>query len=134
MALPPECATALRTERAQQIADRAAAGETWKGTGHDLVFTTKNGTPIEPLNLNRSFEALCARAEVRRVRFHDLRHMYASLLHEQGADAHMIMEVLGHSSIRVTVDIFTFMRLDSQHSAFDRVGHAPRGDGKPAGR
>ncbi|WP_244304262.1 hypothetical protein [Streptomyces lydicus] len=35
--------------------------------------------------MNRSFEALCARAEVRRVRFHDLRHTCASLLHEQGA-------------------------------------------------
>ncbi|MER6789222.1 tyrosine-type recombinase/integrase [Streptomyces sp. NPDC000658] len=45
------------------------------------------------------------RAGVRKVRFHDLRHTCASLLHEQGADARMIMEVLGHSSIRVTMDI-----------------------------
>lgn len=41
----------------------------------------------------------------------------------------MIMEVLGHSSIRVTLDIYTFVRLDSQRSAFDRVGDALRGDG-----
>ncbi|MGV9255786.1 hypothetical protein [Streptomyces sp. NPDC003697] len=40
----------------------------------------------------------------------------------------MIMEVLGHSSIRVTMDIYTFVRLDSQRSAFDRVGDALRGD------
>ncbi|MFF3743533.1 site-specific integrase [Streptomyces kronopolitis] len=123
--------TALRAQRAQQIADSKAAGDTWKGAGHDLVFTTKNGTPIEPRNLNRSFEALCARAEVRRVRLHDLRHTCASLLHEQGADARMIMEVLGHSSIRVTMDIYTFVRLDSQPSAFDRMGEALRGDGNP---
>ncbi len=129
VALPSECVTALR---AQQIADRKAAGDAWKGAGHDLVFTTKNGTPIEPRNLNRSFEALCARAEVRRVRFHDLRHTCASLLHEQGADARMIMEVLGHSSIRVTMDIYTFVRLDSQRSAFDRMGEALRGDGNPS--
>ncbi|MEU9112971.1 site-specific integrase [Streptomyces sp. NPDC048483] len=96
VALPSECVTALRAQRAQQTADMKAAGETWKGNRHDLIFTTKNGTPIEPRNLNRSFEALCARAEVRRVRFHDLRHTCASLLHEQGADARMIMEVLGH--------------------------------------
>ena len=38
------------------------------------------------------------------------------------------MEVLGHSSIRVTMDIYTFVRLDSQRSAFDRVGDALRGD------
>ncbi|MEU1849212.1 site-specific integrase [Streptomyces sp. NPDC019990] len=47
----------------------------------------------------------------------------------KGADARMIMEVLGHSSIRVTMDIYTFVRLDSQRSAFDRVGDALRGDG-----
>ncbi|MEW2432894.1 hypothetical protein AB0952_01670 [Streptomyces caniferus] len=43
----------------------------------------------------------------------------------------MIMEVLGHSSIRVTMDIYTFVRLDSQRSAFDRMGEALRGDGNP---
>ncbi|MFF2189162.1 tyrosine recombinase XerC [Streptomyces sp. NPDC058155] len=129
VALPAECVTALRAQRAQQLADKKAAGDKWKGEGHGLVFTTKNGTPIEPRNLNRSFEALCGRAGVRKVRFHDLRHTCASLLHEQGADARMIMEVLGHSSIRVTMDIYTFVRLDSQRSAFDRVGDALRGDG-----
>ncbi|MFD5427131.1 hypothetical protein [Streptomyces sp. NPDC127084] len=41
----------------------------------------------------------------------------------------MIMEVLGHSSIRVTTYIYTFVRLDSQRSAFDRVGDALRGHG-----
>ncbi|MFJ6601772.1 integrase [Streptomyces lydicus] len=41
----------------------------------------------------------------------------------------MIMEVLGHSSILVTMDIYAFVRLDSQRSAFDRVGDALRGDG-----
>ncbi|MFF0446017.1 tyrosine-type recombinase/integrase [Streptomyces sp. NPDC004609] len=129
VALPSECVTALRAQRAQQIADRKAAGDRWQGAAHGLVFTTKNGTPIEPRNLNRSFETLCARAGIRKVRFHDLRHTCASLLHEQGADARMIMEVLGHSSIRVTMDIYTFVRLDSQRSAFDRVGDALRGDG-----
>ncbi|MCH6161044.1 tyrosine-type recombinase/integrase [Streptomyces marispadix] len=114
----------MRARRSQQLADQRAAGAGWKGAAHGLIFTTKNGTPIEPRNLNRSFEALCRRAEIRRVRFHDLRHTCASLLHEQGADARMIMEVLGHSSIRVTMDIYTFVRLDAQRSAFDRVGDA----------
>ncbi|MBO3673859.1 tyrosine recombinase XerC [Streptomyces sp. NEAU-YJ-81] len=126
VALPAECVTALRARRAQQHGDRLAAGDKWKDDGSDLVFTTKNGTPIEPRNLNRAFTLLCDKAGVRRVRFHDLRHTCASLLHEQGADARMIMEVLGHSSIRVTMDIYTFVRLDSQRSAFDRVGNALR--------
>ncbi|WP_403551789.1 tyrosine-type recombinase/integrase [Streptomyces iakyrus] len=55
------------------------------GTAH-----TAAASPRRPLN--RSFEALCVRAGVRRVRFHDLRHTCASLLHEQGADARLITE------------------------------------------
>ncbi|WBO65252.1 tyrosine-type recombinase/integrase [Streptomyces camelliae] len=129
MALPAEWVTALRAQRAQQVADRKAAGTNGRGTGQGLVFTTKNGTPIEPRNPNRSSEALCGRAAVRKVRFHHLRHTCASLLHERGADARMIMEVPGHSSIRVTMDIYTFVRLDSQRSAFDRVGDPLRADG-----
>ena len=61
VALPSECVTALRAQRAQQVADRKSAGDNWKETGHGLVFTTKNGTPIEPRNLNRSFETLSIR-------------------------------------------------------------------------
>ncbi|GHA02459.1 hypothetical protein ACFOOM_09850 [Streptomyces echinoruber] len=74
-----------------------------------------------------------ALAGVRKVRFRDPRHTCASLLHEQGADARMIMEALGRGSIRVTMDIYTFVRLDSQRSAFDHVGDALRGDGDAAG-
>ncbi|MFE9626722.1 hypothetical protein [Streptomyces sp. NPDC006527] len=54
VALPAECVTALRAQRAQQVADRKGAGNNWKGTGQGLVLTTKNGTPIEPRNVNRS--------------------------------------------------------------------------------
>lgn len=126
VALPAACVSALRARRAQQNADRLAAGERWEAS--ELVFTTRNGTPIEPRNLNRAFEALSRRAGVRRVRFHDLRHTCASLLHEQGADARTIMEVLGHSSIRVTMDVYTFVRLDTQRAAFDRVGDALAAD------
>ncbi|MFG2606860.1 tyrosine recombinase XerC [Streptomyces sp. NPDC048514] len=129
IALPRECVTASRAQHAQQIADRKAAGANWKGTGQGLVFTTKNGTPTEPRNLNRSFEALYARTGVRKVRVHDPRHTCASLLHEQGPDARMIMEVLGHNSIRVTMVIYAFVRFDTQRSAFDRVGDALKGDG-----
>ncbi|MCB5910807.1 hypothetical protein [Streptomyces pinistramenti] len=70
MTLPSERVTALRAQRAQHIADEKAADDGWKGTGNGLVFTTKNGTPIEPHHLNRPFDVLCTRAGVRKVRFH----------------------------------------------------------------
>ncbi|MET7714008.1 tyrosine-type recombinase/integrase [Streptomyces sp. NPDC005407] len=128
--LPAECVTALRARRAQQHADRLARGDKWTTT--DLVFTTPNGTPIEPRNLNRAFETL-SRRDPESARRHpsgalprSSAHL-ASLLHEQGADARTIMEVLGHSSIRVTMDVYTFVRLDTQRAAFDRVSDALAG-------
>ncbi|UQT61620.1 tyrosine-type recombinase/integrase [Streptomyces durmitorensis] len=103
--MPEECRTALRARRAQRRPDRLADGEKW--TASDLAFTTRNGTPIEPRNLSRAFETLSNRAGIRQVRFHDLRRTCASLLHEQGSGARTIMEILGHSSIRVTMGIYT---------------------------
>jgi len=46
----------------------------------ELVFTTWVGTPLEPGNVNRHFIELCAKAGLRRIRIHDLRHTCASLL------------------------------------------------------
>ncbi|MGV9904932.1 site-specific integrase [Streptomyces sp. NPDC003388] len=129
VALPAECVTALRAQRAQQTADRKAAGANWKGTGQCLVFTTKNGPPSRRATRTGPSRHCAPAPASFKVRFHDLRHTCASLLHEQGADARMIMEVLGHSSIRVTMDIYTFVRLDSQRAAFDRVGDTLRDDG-----
>lgn len=43
----------------------------------------------------------------------------------------MIMKALGHSSIRVTMAVYTLVRLDSQRSAFDHTGEPLRGDGNP---
>ncbi len=81
-----------------------------------LCLVTKNGTPVGPRTPNHSFETLCTRAGVRKIRFHGLCPTCASLLQEQGADARMIMEALGHSSIRVTMDVYT-RSYDSTRSA-----------------
>ena len=95
--LPPPLVEALKAHRKRQIAERLAAGERWRE--HHLVFTTTIGTPIEPRNLNRSFDALCRKAGVPKIRLHDLRHTCATILRAQGVDLRMIMEILGHSAL-----------------------------------
>lgn len=69
------CVRALRRHRAQQAADRVGTGDRWTDSG--LVFTTRKGTPIEPRNINRTFDVLVTRAGVTHIRFHDLRHSCA---------------------------------------------------------
>ena len=70
--LPDISLAALRQRFADQDAAREQAGARWQPT--DLVFTTRWGTPIEPRNFNRSFDARCAKAGVPRIRVHDTRH------------------------------------------------------------
>jgi len=72
---------------------------------HDLVFCTPEGRPLDPNNLvKRVFLPTLARAGLRRIRFHDLRHTYTSLLIAQGAHVKFIQSQLGHASIQTTLD------------------------------
>jgi integrase len=104
MPLPRAVVKVLREHKQRQAVERAEA-ELW--ADEDLVFATSIGTPIEPRNLSRHFEALRDRAKLRKVRFHDLRHGCASLLFELGVPLRMVMEILGHSQISTTSDIYT---------------------------
>ncbi|MFD9817069.1 tyrosine-type recombinase/integrase [Streptomyces sp. NPDC059080] len=99
------------TPRPACPADRRREGSRrhLEGNGARPVLHHEERAPIESRNLNRSFETRCVRTGIRKVRFHDLHHTCASLLHEQRTDARMITEVLGHSSIRMAMDIYTFV-------------------------
>jgi len=74
---------------------------------YNLVFPTQEGNPMNPANLRRRiFEPALRRAGLPRIRFHDLRHTYASLLILQGEHPKYIQAQMGHSSIKVTMDIY----------------------------
>ncbi|PPF29923.1 site-specific integrase [Rathayibacter tritici] len=102
--LPQLAVDALTARRRAQLVDQQLMGERWTELG--LVFTTSIGTIIEPTNLRRSFDAAIAKAGVRRIRFHDLRHTCASLLLAEGVPMRVVMEILGHSAMAITSDIY----------------------------
>jgi integrase len=105
MALPDEVVKALRRHRARQAEQRLVAGPRWHESG--LVFTTSRGTPVEPRNAVRHFKALLKKAGIAEQRFHNLRHTAASLLLAQGVHPRVVMEVLGHSRISLTMDVYS---------------------------
>lgn len=117
--LPATLVSALRAHRMRQLADRLVAGSRWQE--HGLVFASKVGTPIHPRNLLRAFYLLLERAELTRMRFHDLRHSCATLLAAQGVPARVAMEILGHSDIRTTLSVYTHVLDDSKRQAAEAM-------------
>jgi integrase len=120
IALPDSVVRALRMHRARQAQERLAAGMSWKD--QDLVFTNRSGRPIEPILLHRDYKALLKKTGLPlSLRFHDLRHSAASLLLAQGVHPRAIMELLGHSSITVTMNVYGHVMPAMMRDAADKM-------------
>ena len=110
---------ALRERRRAQNAERLRSQD-WEHL--DLVFANRRGRPTERANLQRqSFWPLLKRADLPRVRFHDLRHACASILLAQNVNPKVVQEMLGHSSIAVTMDVYSHAMPSLQAEAADKM-------------
>jgi len=99
----------------------------WRGTPA-WVFCDGNGNFLDDNNLrNRVFYKVLAKAGLRRVRIHDLRHSYASLLIQNGESLAYVRDQLGHHSIQVTVDIYGHLVPGGNKQAVDRLDDTPSG-------
>ncbi|TFH65668.1 MAG: site-specific integrase [Candidatus Zixiibacteriota bacterium] len=88
----------------------------------DLVFCTDQGQPLEPDNLvKREFHPALERGGLRRIRFHDLRHTFASLLIANGEDIKFIQNQLGHASATTTLDRYGHLFPGMQKEAAERL-------------
>ncbi len=121
--LSPPVIQALRQHRARQAEERLALGVAWQG--QDLVFTTQVGTPIDDGHLLvRQFRPLLERAGLPRIRFHDLRHTAATLLLAAKVNPKVVPEMLGHSSVAITLDIYSHVLPDMQQDAAEPMAKA----------
>lgn len=117
--LPALCIAPLRWHRMRQSAARAKAGEKWQASGY--VFTTRTGHQVEPRNVYRSFTRIADSAGIRVVRLHDARHGTATLLTAAGVAPRVVMEILGHSQISITMDVYTHVVQDTQREAMSHM-------------
>ena len=91
----------------------------------DLVFPNEVGNPINHSNmLWRHFFPDLKKAGINRIRFHDLRHTYASLLFEQGENIKYVQSQLGHSSPTVTLNIYAHLMKPVNQEAPARLENA----------
>ena len=127
--MPTAVATALSDHRRRQLAERLTAGPEWVAAplGADLVFRTPFGTAADPDHWRQSTYAATIAAGIGRWSPHELRHSAASLLMAMGVPLKVISESLGHSSIRITSDVYAHLMADAQSTtaaAMDRAfGH-----------
>jgi integrase len=74
-----------------------------------LVFAHDDGTPLDPCTVTHNFARIVRRAGLGRVRFHDLRHTFASIMLMKGAPAKVISEALGHASVAFTINTYSHL-------------------------
>ncbi|MEW6546040.1 MAG: tyrosine-type recombinase/integrase [Bacillota bacterium] len=113
--LDPITLDILRELRKRQSAERLKAGGYWQD--YDLVFTTKRGRPVGREEVGRTLKRLALRTGVPFIRFHDLRHTHATLLLARGVHAKVVSERLGHSSVALTLDVYSHVLPDTQREA-----------------
>ena len=82
----------------------------------DLVFDNERGKPIDPSVLSHNFGRIVKRAGLV-ARFHDLRHSYASLMLAAGVHPKIVSEALGHSTVAITLDIYSHVTPGLQEAA-----------------
>jgi len=98
----------------------------------DLVFCNKQGNPVDPANfVAREFDPALTRAGLRKIRFHDLRHTYATFLIAQNENIKFIQSQLGHASIQTTIDRYGHVLPNTHIGVGERLDKLVFGDVVP---
>jgi integrase len=111
----------LTPQLAEVLRDRRLSAS--RNAGSDWVFSTRNGTPLSQRNVQRSGLHLAAdaaglRHDGARLRFHDLRHTFAShLIIDLGLDVVQVSRLMGHASPSTTLNIYAHMFDEARHAA-----------------
>jgi integrase len=117
--LPEPVTAALKAHEKKQAVERETAGDEWTDLG--LVFTTDVGTPIDPSNIRRNFDAMCEKAGLGHWHPHELRHSAASIMLAQRVPLEVVADVLGHSSIRMTADVYGHVLAPQREAAAEAM-------------
>ena len=117
--LLPEIAAKLKTHRAAQTQERSLAGQLWED--NDLIFCTEFGKPYDPRNLQTFLDRVTNKSGIPHVNIHALRHAFATRALERGISLKVVSEMLGHSGIQITADIYSHVSLEHMESEIQKM-------------
>ena len=115
VAMTPKLASFLREYKAERESVYWQLGKPL--ALDDLVFASIEGNSFDPSLLSHEFARLSKKAGLESVRFHDLRHTFASLMLLRGAKPKVISEALGHASVAFTMDVYSHIIEGMQEEA-----------------
>ena len=110
---------ALKEHRERQQQARMKAGEKWQERG--LIFANIYGGYFDADHVGAIFKKLLKKAGLPDVRFHDLRHSVATVLLAAKMDLKAVSELLGHSSVAITADIYQSVLSEQQREIVDKM-------------
>ena len=90
-------------------------------TNDTYVFPSPNGGPISPDSVNNMLKRVLARAGIPKVRFHDLRHTFATIALQNGVDIKTVSGMLGHFSAGFTLDTYAHVTTSAQKEAAETM-------------
>lgn len=112
----------LRTHKAIQAGERLAWGEGWRD--EDWVFTKENGTLVDPYWVSHTLPRFASEAGLPKIRFHDLRHSYASAALMAGVHSKVVSTRLGHATVGFTLDTYAHALPAQDEDAAERTAAA----------
>lgn len=115
IALNPDAVEVLQSIKGEQIGRQLEAGPIWQNLGY--VFTQADGLPVAPDMISKDFCSLVRKQGLPQLIFHGLRHAFASLMLSSGVNLKVTSEMLGHSNIAITGDIYSHVLPGLQEEA-----------------
>lgn len=132
IAVPQEALKELKAHRARQNEEKLFFGPAYQD--HCLVFCTVNGKPLDPDNFRRIHAQLLKKAGIPHVSVHTLRHTCATLLLQADEHPKVVQEMLGHTRISTTLDIYSHTSPELMRRAAARLNEFLRPKEKPSAR
>ena len=121
----------LKAHRARQAEEQLRLG--LRPEPDSFVVAQVDGSPIQPRSLTHEWIRLIGKTALPRIRFHDLRHTHASQMLAAGVHPKIASERLGHSTIGITLDLYSHVMPGMQADAAEQVDAAIRSAVKPSG-
>ncbi|WP_122639032.1 tyrosine-type recombinase/integrase [Romboutsia sp. Marseille-P6047] len=119
--IPKNILIKLKDHRLEQNKNRLKLGDLY--SNNDYVFCDKLGYPIDDKRPARNLKSILTKLDIEPIKFHGLRHTYATRLFEANVPPKTVQVLMGHYDISITLDIYTHVMEDTKLEAVEKLNN-----------